>query len=1492
MRKPSTHTHTLLCVERQLPFNFNNTLLSFTEIKSDFQKQYSVSDGGFTFEQDHVVACTFSDGAKQDHLHLAAISALKSHPNAMVFEGYWGAGPNKGRAYKILIDCGSSIECIVNTAHISVPASKLKKATLEPHRIRTGGGIIETNARTWTNQHVFVGNSSVSVSKVTELSISALDYDMILGYPFLTRHNPAPNWRTGALSFPKFVWHPVAKSYTDVKAQLSALQLTPKQLVNELKLADKDPDDDTLFVLASMSELLDHDTARSRGDVFVPGVRDTDQSKVLSQDLENEQREQLGEVIKNHSKGSLFTQKDNLPHDQSPLWGDGAHRSQFEMNIEVDESAEPPSVKSRQMSPKEKAEMKRQLMWMLTHGFVKPSTSRYSSPVLFVKKGDGGLRFCVDYRAINLITKTEKFPVPRIDELIDKLSKSRYYSAIDACQGYHQFGVTKNAQKFTAFECPYGRFEYCRIPFGLKNAVSHYQRVMSSLVGEGTDHASYVCNLLDDVLIFSETFEDHLKHVDAVLTVMEQAKIFLNLSKCTFGFAELKWMGHILGRGERKPSPEKVKVVQEYPDPETVTEVRSLLGVITYLGEYIPNLQKLLAPFKEIRNGAKNAKVQLNEQQREGWDEIKKILTSGTILKLPDFDRKFFLQTDASEFALGCCLLQPYDGKLFPVEYYSRTLSGAQLNYAIYDKELLAMQEGMKKFRAYLQHDEFVLLTDHKPLTHLRTQLTINLRQMRFLEFDAEFDYKIVYIKGEDNIFADFLSRPPGTGIDKSKLSPSLVKDCSLCRQQETENMYQDFEKRPTEYLAPPTNAIYDHTCGPTKPVTQADINDWASGKAKEEYVASLFADKPNGPSPRKKPRHSDTVHSCVNFSTWESTLAPLSKIEGVENFSKKKITDGHADDPLAKEILKELKSPHNDHHYNRKYQELNGLLYLVHSQPQHGLVPQRGRVYIPDSGDLRTEIIKFFHDNVTCAHRDADGTYMHVAENYYFPNMYKAIRLVVKNCEDCQRTKYITKSMSGLHQPLEAPAPQPWQNIATDFCCGLVESIDTVSKETYNKIQIYVDRLSREVVLVPGHNTDSAVTTARRYRDRVFPFKGLPESIVSDRDPLFTSEFWGSMSDIFNTRLKMSSAHHPQTDGLSERMVGVLTTMISIFVNYRQNDWADYLGLLQFALNRHTVKNRDNLTPFLISQGYNPFGPTDFTLPAKVTQQGSGETIDFHKRQQAAAQAAHDAIVAGQDVVARRTNRSRTRVTYQPGDKLYLKKDHIFPPGERDKPSHKLRQRWMGPYTVIRRVGELAVELDIKGDKLLNHPVFHVESTKPCPAGTVLEKAERLGASADGDEWVVESIDNFRYHFGKPQWLVNWGGMQIEGTTTYSARTWQTIDDFVIPNSTDYISKLVEFERKRTGLSDTLDTGWNYPNKTPGRTHKFNDGWSVYFTRKNQTILEVAKFLKVTVKDLYEQNIMAYAIGDDRAGQPIGKGKLANKRKLPRGEQLRVPKR
>jgi hypothetical protein len=180
-------------------------------------------------------------------------------------------------------------------------------------------------------------------------------------------------------------------------------------------------------------------------------------------------------------------------------------------------------------------------------------------------------------------------------------------------------------------------------------------------------------------------------------------------------------MGHIISQGCRKPSPDKVTAILDHPLPDTVTDVRSMLGIANYLGEYIPNLADITAPFQPIRSGAKNAKVKLNEEQIEAWAKVKRILATTPILQLPNFEKKFVLATDASEFAIGCVLLQPDIGKLLPVEYYSRTLKSAELNYAIYDKELLGMQEGMRKFRVYLQGAPFILLTDHKPLEHFRS---------------------------------------------------------------------------------------------------------------------------------------------------------------------------------------------------------------------------------------------------------------------------------------------------------------------------------------------------------------------------------------------------------------------------------------------------------------------------------------------------------------------------------------------------------------------------------------------------------------------------------------------------------------------------------------------------------------------------------------------------------------------------------------------------
>ena len=1451
----------------------------------------------------------------------ATVRHYNKYPTAMVFHGSWGHGSSK-KKLKILIDSGCTMPCIVNK-RVEITAARLRRSSHVPTRVRTGGGVMETNAKVWHNQHITVGNTSVAVSTITQLDVSSLDYDMILGYPFLTQHNPVPNWKTGELKFKNFIWKPVT-TYVNQRAQFAAMCLQGAELETFCDRIKDSERPETCFILASVEDVLGTDTSHEIMDLVGQARSSAKKDTTVSKDLTPEQRKKVEQLLNSYTDGSkgdhqLFTQKDNLPSRDTDAYGSKKHREQFEMELKVDESKTPPHAKPRHMGPKEKAELKRQLIWLLTHGFIQPSKSRYSSPVLFVKKSDGTLRFCIDYRAINDLTATEHYPLPRIPELIDKLSESFYFTALDAVQGYHQFGLTKSSYPYTAFTCPFGHFEYKVIPFGLKNAVGHYQRVMSNLVGEFSPHKDYCVNLIDDLLVHSKTFEEHLIHIAAVLDTAHKARLFLNRRKCMFGYPELKWMGHILGGGTRKPSPDKIKDVQNYPLPTTVAEVRSLLGVMNYLGDYIPNLQQMLAPFADMRKGNSKAKIKLGKDQLEAWENIKTVLTQDCVLRLPNFNLTFFLQTDASEFAIGACLLQAHeepktgDKRLFPVEFFSKTLKDAETRYAIYDKELLALMLGMKKFRPYLQHKLFVLLTDHKPLVHLRTQQNLNMRQIRFLEFDAEYDYKIVYIKGEDNIFADFLSRPPSHGVDKSKLSPSMVSSCALCRAQEMEEMYEEFNKYPetNHPIMPPASVMYQHTCGNrTDKVQQADIDQWVDfvgNQNVDDWVLSILATDNNTATVRKKrKRKQHAHHSCQGFPSIAPVFAAFevnrkhrmrnatlasTTIEGLKNFPLQELIDGYDKDVRTKAIIAELNSEHDDHHYNRKYQLQNGVLYLVMGEKSQ-IFGERttSRVYVPDpdNGKLRDRLIKQFHELPTEGHRDADSTYLRCAEHFYFPGMYEAVRIHVKRCLRCQHCKYQTTSTRRHHQPLEVPPAIPWAAIGTDYVTGLPISICTLTKEEFNKIQIYVCRLTTYVILVPGNAHDTMEITAIRYRDRVFPHKGVPKSIVSDRDPLFTGAFMMALGKLFGVDWKFTSGHRPQTNGLSERMVGVLTTMISLFVNYRQSDWSDFLGLFQFALNRVIKKNRGNHSPFEMNQGFNPFSPSDFALPKQLID--DQPALDFNKKQMSAAQHAQDAIIQSQDIVALRMNKNvKYPYKYEVGDKVFLDKNHVFPPGEREKTSTKLRDRWMGPYTITKLVGPLAVKLDLTGDRLLNHPVQHLESVKPVTKGTKFPKAKEV----EPGEWLVDSIMGFKWLRNKPVWLVSWGGIHEDGTTMTGSQTWVPLDDLIQVGTTRPIQKLIDYERERTGLVDTLNTSWDYPIKKPlGRTHQFQQ-WRVYFSKEGDTIFKIAKYLKVSVEDLINQNVMAYAMETDKRGSKFkGKEKLSPIRILPKKTQLRIPKK
>lgn len=224
------------------------------------------------------------------------------------------------------------------------------------------------------------------------------------------------------------------------------------------------------------------------------------------------------------------------------------------------------------MSQDELVEIKRQLSEYLEKGWIRPSASPYGSPVLFVRKKDGSLRMCIDYRALNKQTKIDSYPLPRIDEIFDRLSKAQYFSKLDLAQGYHQIAMAEGHEFKTAFTCRYGTYEFTVMPFGLTNAPSTFQRLMNNVFSDVLDQ--YVTVYLDDILIFSESYEDHVRHVESALARLQQHQLYAKYSKCEFGLKEVEYLGHIIGHHQVKMDPSKVSAIKDWPTPRSVKEVQ------------------------------------------------------------------------------------------------------------------------------------------------------------------------------------------------------------------------------------------------------------------------------------------------------------------------------------------------------------------------------------------------------------------------------------------------------------------------------------------------------------------------------------------------------------------------------------------------------------------------------------------------------------------------------------------------------------------------------------------------------------------------------------------------------------------------------------------------------------------------------------------------------------------------------------------------------
>lgn len=389
----------------------------------------------------------------------------------------------------------------------------------------------------------------------------------------------------------------------------------------------------------------------------------------------------------------------------------------------------------------------------LQNDLIQPSTSPWAAPLVLVRKPDGSTRFCVDYRKLNESTANVSWPLPRIDDALSILNGAKYFTTLDLAKGYYQVPVAPADQPKTAFTSHRGLYEFKAMPFGLKGAPATFQRLMMSILRE--ENWEELLIYLDDVLIFSKSFEEHMVLLDKVFTKLRIANLKLQPSKCSFARSEVKYIGHVVSRSGVAPDDQKIRAVRDFPCPKSVSEVRRFVGMASWFRRFIKDFSTIAKPLTTLTE--KNRPFLWDNTCQQAFDSLKTALSSAPVLAHPDFTKEFVVETDASDVGVGAVLIQDQR----PIAFASRALTKEQKNYSATDKELTAVVFALGQFSMFLEARPFTLVTDHRPLIYLKELKNPTGRMARWRVEVESFDFKITHRAGKLMTVADALSRAP-----------------------------------------------------------------------------------------------------------------------------------------------------------------------------------------------------------------------------------------------------------------------------------------------------------------------------------------------------------------------------------------------------------------------------------------------------------------------------------------------------------------------------------------------------------------------------------------------------------------------------------------------------------------------------------------------------------------------------------------------------------
>ena len=787
----------------------------------------------------------------------------------------------------------------------------------------------------------------------------------------------------------------------------------------------------------------------------------------------------------------------------------------------------------RRIPPQMYDEVKTHIQEMLDLGAIRPSNSPWASSIVLVRKKDGRLRFCIDLRRLNNRTVKDAYSLPRIESILDSLGGAQIFTTLDLKAGYWQVEMAEECKAYTAFTCgPLGFYECDTMPFGATNAPATFQRLMHDCLGDL--NMNWCIVYLDDIIVFSDTKEEHIKRLEAVFQKLMAAGLKLKPTKCFFFRNEIEYLGHVVSGKGISTNPKKIEAVTKWPTPKTVYDVRSFLGFVGYYRRFIKNFSKITKPIREVITGlenqskraAKKTYIEWTDTAESAFEALKTMCVSTPILAYPNYQLPFILHTDSSTDGLGAVLYQKQDGKQRVIAYASRSVSKAESNYPAHKLEFLALKWAVcEKFHEYLYGSKpFEVYTDNNPLTYVLTSAKLDACGQRWVAKLANYNFSIKYRCGVSNTEADALSR--------------IKWPEALSEMMNTDNGCMD-----THVI----NAVL------TGAVTKSSLIESVSCSAGIIPTELDMNDKLSNINWMKEQRLDPNLGVIIRLI--ESGQLFKRKLQGNDSTELKSFLRNKRSLKLIKDVL--YRKSFSDNSTTKKT-----MWQLV--------VPKI----------FRERALSGCHDDV--GHQGILRTLSLLRERFYWPGMQEEATQYVMRCSRCLRRK--TPPQVAPLQPILVT--QPLELVHMDYL-----SLEP-SKGNIENVLVITDHFTRYALAYPS-KTQTAQATARILWDNFICHYGFPEKFISDQGRNFESDLIKELCKIAGVRKIHTTPYHPQGNGQCERFNSTLCNMLGTLSDEEKSDWKSHLGCMTHAYNC-TKHASTTYSPYYLMFGRHPRLPID----------------------------------------------------------------------------------------------------------------------------------------------------------------------------------------------------------------------------------------------------------------------------------------------------------